>query len=93
VGQPTGFGLFSVLLTGEGRKRSRRRLAILLAIFAIVAVLALVGCGGSSSNTNNGGGGGGGGGGGTPAGTYTINVTGSDSTGLKHVVAVKLTVS
>ena len=59
---------------------------------AIMAILAFVACGGGSA-------GGGGGGGfhnpGTPAGTYTLTITGSTPSGgatLQHAVTLKLTV-
>ena len=50
-------------------------MASMLLWIMLAALLILPACGGSG----NGGGGGGGGGGGTPAGTYTITITGKDA--------------
>jgi hypothetical protein len=53
----------------------------------LLLTLALAGCGGSASVTHNPG---------TPAGTYTLTVTGSTGSGsatLSHSVTLKLTVS
>lgn len=78
----TGLGLLGMVFAGDWKKRNRRRLGILLGVFALVMILALVGCGGGSSSGGGGGGGGGGnGGGGTPAGTYTVKVTATGTAG------------
>lgn len=52
--------------------RKKKLLGILAVCLMLSGLFFLAACGGSSGN-----GGGGGGGGGTPAGTYTITVTGS----------------
>ena len=49
-------------------------MASMLLWIMLAALLILPACGGSGN-----GGGGGGGGGGTPAGTYTITITGKDA--------------
>jgi Bacterial Ig-like domain (group 3)/FG-GAP-like repeat/FG-GAP repeat len=90
----TGLGMFGLLLAGDWKNRSRKRAAIVLLVLAVVMILALVGCGGGSSS----GGGGGGGGSGTPAGTYTINLTGTGTAGNnggntgQHTLSVTLVV-
>jgi hypothetical protein len=66
--------ILGMVLTGKGfRSRGRKLLRILLVSLTISVLLFLAACGGR----NSGGGGGGGGGGGTPAGTYTISISGS----------------
>jgi len=55
--------------------RKKKLLGLLLVGLALSGLVFLVGCGGGSTS----GGGGGGGGGGTPAGSYTITVTGTAS--------------
>jgi apolipoprotein N-acyltransferase len=67
----------------KDKKRKNYALAGLL-LFAI----ALVGCGGGSSNSD----GGGGGTAGTPAGNYTITVTGTSGS-VKQTSSLKLTVN
>jgi len=59
--------------------RQRKRLSgLLLLCLALATVITISACGGSGGNK---GGGGGGGNSGTPAGTYTIAVTGKDANG------------
>ncbi|HEY6767793.1 MAG TPA: SBBP repeat-containing protein [Candidatus Sulfotelmatobacter sp.] len=68
----------------------RKPLWSFMALFVIFGgLLILPACGGSS---NNGGGGGGGGNPGTPAGTYTVTVTGTDGT-ITHAVTPPLTLT
>ena len=68
------------LLIGVGtgsRNRLRRKLFSMLLLWFFVATLIVApACGGGTSN-----GGGGGGNNGTPAGTYTVTITGKDATG------------
>lgn len=68
----------------------RRTLIRLLPLLLLGAFLGLCGCG-SSRTIPGGGGGGGGGGSSTPAGTYTLVVSGS-AAGLTHSVNLSLTV-
>lgn len=69
----SAMGIMLVLIAASLALRSRRLRDCVL-LFAIVGMLAVVAsCGGGGGGNN---GGGGGGGGGTPAGTYTITITG-----------------
>jgi len=71
-------------------RRRRRFLWIMMLIVGLQVVVQ--GCGGSSAGSS----GGGGGSTGTPAGTYTVTITGTTSasnTNLTHSVLVKLTVN
>ena len=61
----------------------RKGLAVAFTLITIALVLSAVGCGGSSSS--------GGGGNGTPAGTYTVSVTGTDGT-TSHTTEVAVAV-
>jgi FG-GAP-like repeat len=71
----------------------RRTVFVARAVFVVVLVglLGIVSCGGGSSG-DGGGGGGGGGIGGTPAGTYTLTVTGSYA-GAKRTIDLTLVVN
>jgi hypothetical protein len=69
-----------------GRFGSRKKkLGFLLVLLALSGLMFLAACGGGGGN------GGGGGGGGTPAGTYTITVTGTAGSAVK-TTTVTLTV-
>jgi hypothetical protein len=63
---------------GFGSRNSRRKqlLGLLLLSIALAGFIVMPACGSNSHNS------GGGGNGGTPAGTYTITITGSDSNGV-----------
>ena len=69
----SGLVLIVVGLGSHGRRRTRMMCSMLLWVM-LAAMLILPACGGGGN-----GGGGGGGGGGTPAGTYTITITGKDA--------------
>jgi subtilase family serine protease len=60
----------SVLVFGVPARR--RKLTVMLTLITIALILSAMGCGGSSKS--------GGGGTGTPAGNYTVSVTGTDGT-------------
>jgi subtilase family serine protease len=62
----------------------RRKLTMALTLLTIALILSAVGCGGSSKS-------GGGGGTGTPAGNYTVSVTGTDGT-TSHTTEVGISV-
>jgi hypothetical protein len=70
-----GLALIAIGLGSRGGRR-RRLLGFMLLWMMLAALLVLPACGGGGN-----GGGGGGGGGGTPAGTYTITITGKDANG------------
>src|SRR5690348_2977123 len=80
---------FGLALAGVGIGSRRRKL--LLGLFAVLLLsLLLVACGGGGSSS--GGGGGGGGTGGTPAGSYSVIVTGTPSSGSQQFTTITLTV-
>ena len=76
----------ALLGIGFGSADSRRKKVLgFLMLYAILAALVLLpACGGGGSHPNPHGG--------TPAGTYTISVTGTDGT-LSHSVAPPLTLT
>jgi hypothetical protein len=92
----TGVGMLGMVLAGNWKKSNRKALGIMLLVLGLAMIIGLVGCGGGSSS---GGGGGGGGGGGTPAGTYTIQATGTGTAGTNggntssHPIPVTLVVN
>jgi hypothetical protein len=70
-------GLLIIFLgSGSAEKKRNRLVGLMLLCLLMGGLLVLPGCGGG-----NGGGGGGTGGGGTPAGAYTITITGKDAGG------------
>jgi subtilase family serine protease len=78
-------GLFAAVVLGG--ISSRRRWLGLLAMVLLASIIGAVGCGGSGSGTHQQKQAG------TPAGTYTINVTGTGAnTGITHSLRVSLTV-
>jgi hypothetical protein len=75
-------------LLGAGfTSRRKKLLGILLICLVISGLVFMVACGGGSSNN-----GGGGGGGGTPAGTYTITVSGTATGATTQTQTLTLTV-
>lgn len=83
----SGMGTFGMLFAGSLKKRNRW-MGLLLGVLLVTMMFSLVGCGGSSNNSNNNNGGGTPG---TPAGTYTVQVTGTGN-GVSHNVQLTLTV-
>jgi len=77
-----GLALIGLGLGSKGRRDKNHRnklLGLLLLWMVLASLIVLPACGSSSSG---GGGGGGGGNPGTPAGTYTVTITGKDANGL-----------
>jgi hypothetical protein len=74
----SGLGVFGLVLTGNGKKRNRRQMAIVLGILLLAMMFSLVGCSGGGSSS---GGNGGGGTPGTPAGSYTVQLTATGTAG------------
>ncbi|MGA8764368.1 MAG: FG-GAP-like repeat-containing protein [Candidatus Sulfotelmatobacter sp.] len=77
-----------LLGTGFAKQNRQKLLGLCLAFVVLSGCLLQVACGGGGS-TNTGGGGGTPG---TPAGQYTVTVTGNASGGLQHTATVNLTV-
>jgi hypothetical protein len=94
-----GFGIFyatllpiaGITLLGAGiGSRRRKMFGLFMLVMVMATLIAMPACGGSSNN----GGGGGGGNTGTPAGSYTITVTGtSGSTSTTGTPALTFTVN
>jgi hypothetical protein len=95
VASLSGLGLFGLMLVGDWRKKSGRRMGILVGVMVLGTLFATVGCGGGSSGgqivtppSNPG----------TPTGTYTVVVTATGTAGSNsgntspHTVNVTLTV-
>jgi len=88
-----GLILPAILLgsAGMGKQNRRKLLGVCIVFLVLSGCFFQVAC--SSGGSNGGGGGGGGGGGtGTPAGQYTVTITGAASGGLTHTATVNLTV-
>ena len=83
---------FSLMGMGFSSARSRRKklLGFLMVGMVMAALFLMPACGGGSSG---GGGGGGGCTGCTPAGNYTVTITGADANSLSHSTTVALTVN
>jgi hypothetical protein len=84
-----GLSVVGMSLTST-RARRKKVLGLLMLGMIMTAILVMPACGGSSS-----GGGGGGGGGGTPAGAYTVTITGTgtDPAAITQSTQVTLTVN
>ena len=80
--------IFGVALMGTGIiSRKKRVLGMVLTSMMILGLLFLAACGGGNSGS-----GGGGSGGGTPAGTYTISISGAAGSTTAKPVTIMLTV-
>ena len=75
---------------GSRSSRGKNRMGLLLLSTVLASLIVLPACGSSSSG---GGGGGGGGNSGTPAGTYTVTVSGADANGVTQSNIAATTVS
>jgi hypothetical protein len=77
-----GMALIGLGFSSKGKRKNKKKmLGLVLLGVMLVSLIVLPGCG-----TNSNGGGGGGGGvtlsGGTPAGDYTVTITGTDANGV-----------
>jgi hypothetical protein len=86
---------FSLIGMGFSSARSRRKklLGFLMIGMVMTALFLMPACGGGSSTGGGGGGGGGGCTGCTPAGNYTVTITGTDANTATHSTTVTLTVN
>lgn len=83
--------VLGITVVGGGASlRRKKALMLVILTLVLISLMLLPACGGSSGN--GGGGGGGGGNGGTPAGTYTITVSGA-SGNTTHSAPLVLTVN
>lgn len=87
--------LFVLILWQTARlgPSSRRRARNLRGALVLGLAVLATACGGAGGSSGNGGGGNGGGGGGTPAGAYTLTVTGTTQQGLSKTLNLTLTVN
>jgi hypothetical protein len=72
---------------GSARSRRKKVLGFLMIGMVMAALFVMPACGGSS------GGGGGGGGGGTPAGSYTVTITGTGQDASMTTVSTQVTLT
>jgi hypothetical protein len=77
----------------SARTRRRKLMGFLMLGMVISALFLMPACGGGSSSSGGGGGGGGGCAGCTPAGNYTVTITGTDANNLSNSYNVTLTVN
>jgi hypothetical protein len=84
---------FLFLLPGRGSKRYRRRMYFVPIVLLTCSLISLSGCGGSKASSGGSDTSGAASSPGTPAGTQTITVTATDSTGkLSHAVTLQVVV-
>jgi hypothetical protein len=83
---PFGISIFGMGLSST-RSRRKKLLGLLMLGMIMVALFLMPACGSSGK------GGGGGGSGGTPAGAYTVTITGTDQSALTQGTVVTLTVN
>jgi hypothetical protein len=84
-----GFSFLGISFSSS-RSRRRKLLGFFMVLMVMAALFLMPACGGSSSS-----GGGGGGSGGTPAGSYTVTITGtgSDASTITQMAQFTLTVN
>jgi hypothetical protein len=77
----------------SARSRRKKLLGFLMIAMVMTALFLMPACGGGSSGGGGGGGGGGGCTGCTPAGSYTVTITGTDANNLSHSATTTLAVN
>ncbi len=90
---PVSMSLLGMSFAGS-RMQRKKLFGLLMIVMVMAALFAMPACGGSSGGSG-GGGGGGGGSAGTPAGSYTVTITGtgSDTNAVTQTAQVTLTVN
>jgi hypothetical protein len=85
--------LIGMAVVGLFSSRRKTLFGYLVLAIALAALLVMPACGGGSSSGGGGGGGGGGGTGGTPAGPYTVTITGTGTDAAARTQSTQVTLT